>query len=596
MNLNRVRLLAKLPLLMSLFVVLSLLVTACGGENPTTAPAPAADTPTAGGATTDATATTGAAAPIPAAGAGIMTISVAQQATWIRNFNPFSGDFRFPTINGIYEPLMIYNVVKGELVPWLATKYEWSADNKTLTLTLRDDVKWSDGQPFKASDVVYTFTLFKNTNGLQGPGGQAMNGETAYVDTATAPNDTTVVFNFKTVFTPGLYDIVAQNIVPEHIWKDVKDPVKFANENPVGTGPFTQVTVFQPQVFQVEKNPNYWQAGKPYIQGFRQPAYPGNDQANLATVNGENDYAANFIPDIEKVYVSKDPANYGYWFPSVGATVMLYLNTTKKPFDDVNVRKAISYAIDRAQIVKVAMYDYTKPADVTGLSEAYPNFKVADPSKLGDWTTMNVEKANQMLDAAGLAKGSNGIRNGPDGKPLSYEVNVVSGWTDWVSSVQIIAQNLKAIGIEASVKPYDFSTWFDRVTKGDFDISIGWSSGGATPYNYYRDQMSQRSFQPVGSTAGANWQRYVSKKADDLLNQFAATSDAAQQKQIAEQLQQTFADEAPALPLFPGPEWYEYNTTRFTGFPTKDNPYAVGSFFNQGTPEQLIVMTTIKPK
>jgi peptide/nickel transport system substrate-binding protein len=595
MNSKRVRLPAKASLLLPLLVVCSLVLSACGGETvPTATTAPAAATTAP--APAEATATTGGAAPAPAAGKGIMTISVAQQATWIRNFNPFSGDFRFPTINGIYEPMMIYNVVKGELVPWLATKYEWSADNKTLTFTLRNDVKWSDGQPFKASDVAYTFTLFKNTNGLQGPGGQAMNGDTAYVDTVTAPNDTTVVFNFKTVFTPGLYDIVAQNIVPEHIWKDIKDPVKATNENPVGTGPFTQVTVFQPQVFQVEKNPNYWQAGKPYIQGFRQPAYPGNDQANLATVNGENDYAANFIPDIEKVYVSKDPKNYGYWFPSVGATVMLYLNTTKKPFDDANVRKAISYAIDRAQIVKVAMYDYTKPADVTGLSEAYPNYKVADPSKLGDWTTMNVDKANQLLDAAGLKKGGDGIRTGADGKPLSYEINVVSGWTDWVSSVGIIAKNLESVGIKASVKPYDFSTWFDRVTKGDFDMSIGWSSGGATPYNYYRDQMSQRSLQPVGSTAGANWHRYVSKKADDLLNQFAATSDAAQQKQLAEQLQETFAAEAPAVPLFPGPEWYEYNTTRYTDFPTKDNPYAVGSFFNQGTPEQLIVMTTIKPK
>ncbi len=596
MNSNHVRSHAKLQLFLPLLVIMSLMLSACGGTTDataTTAPAAATTAPAPAG---DATATTGAAAPIPAAGAGIMTISVAQQATWIRNFNPFSGDFRFPTINGIYEPMMIYNTVKGELTPWLATKYVWSADNKMLTFTLRSDVKWSDGQPFTATDVAYTFNLFKNTTGLQGPGGQAMNGATAYVDTATAPDATTVVFNFKTVFTPGLYDIVAQNIVPEHIWKDIKDPVKDTNENPVGTGPFTQVTVFQPQVFQVEKNPNYWQPGKPLIQGFRQPAYPGNDQANLATVNGENDYAANFIPDIEKVYVSKNPANYGYWFPSVGATVMLYLNTTKKPFDDVNVRKAISYAIDRAQIVKVAMYDYTKPSDVTGLSEAYPNYKVADPSKLGDWTTMNVDKANQMLDTAGLKKGSNGIRTGADGKPLTYEINVVSGWTDWVSSVQIIAQNLKAIGIDASVKPYDYSTWYDRVSKGNFDISIGWSSGGATPYNYYRDQMSKRSFQEIGTASGANWQRYVSTKGDDLLTQIAGTSDAAKQKDIAAQLQQIFADEAPALPLFPGPEWYEYNTTRFTGFPTKDDPYAVGSFFNQGTPEQLIVMTTIKPK
>jgi len=587
----------KFRFALPLLVLVSLILTACGGDtNPTATAVPAAQPTNTAATAPVATDTAMSGNPSTAGSKGLMTISVAQQATWIRNFNPFSGDFRFPTRHGIYEPMMIYNVVKGELVPWLATDYKWSADNKTLTFTLRDDVKWSDGQPFSATDVAYTFGLFKTTDGLQGSGGQAMNGATAYVDTVTASDPKTVVFTFKTVFTPGLYDISNQDIVPEHIWKNIKDPVKETNDKPVGTGPFTEVTNFQPQTFTVERNPNYWQPGKPYIQGFVQPAYPGNDQANLATTNGENDYAANFIPDIEKVYVSKDPANYGYWFPSVGATVMLYLNTTKKPFDDVNVRKAISMAIDRAQIVKVAMYDYTKPADVTGLSEAYPSYKVADPSKLGNWTTQNVDEANKMLDTAGLKKGGDGMRTGADGKALSYDINVVSGWTDWVSSVQIIAQNLKAIGIAATVKPYDFSTWFDRVTKGDFDISIGWSSGGATPYNYYRDQMSERSLKPVGETAGANWHRYVSKKADDLLNQFAATSDAAKQKDLAAQLQQVFADEAPAVPLFPGPEWYEYNTKRFSDFPTKDNPYAVGSFFNDGTPEQLIVMTTIKPK
>jgi peptide/nickel transport system substrate-binding protein len=480
-------------------------------------------------------------------------------------------------------------------VPWLATKYEWSSDNKKLTVTLRDDVKWSDGETFDADDVAFTFNLFKDNAGLQGRGGQAMFGDTAYVESVTAVNPTTVEFNFNKVFTPGLYDIVNQVIVPEHVWKDIDDPLKSTNENPVGTGPFTEVTVFENQVFQVEKNPNYWQPGKPYIQGFRQPAYPGNDQANLATINGENDYAANFIPDIEKTYVSQDPEHFGYWFPPVGATVMLYLNTTRKPFDDVNVRKAISMAVDRNQIVKTAMYDYTKPADVTGLSDAYPNYKVADPSKLGTWTQMDVDAANKLLDEAGLTKGADGIRM-LDGKPLEYEINVVTGWTDWVSACQIMAQNLEKVGIKATVKPYDFSAWLDRVQKGDYDMSIGWSSGGATPYEYYRDQMSTLSLRDLGVAAGANWHRYSSKKADELLDEFASTSDTAKQKEVAEQLQQTFSDEAPAVPLFPGPSWYEYNTTRFEGFPTKDDPYAVGSFFNQGTPEQLIVMTTIKPK
>ena len=596
MNWIRVRYLSKLQLVVPLLIVLSLVLVACdSGAAPTATPIAALPTATVATDTTSPTATTAGEPTKAATGNGVMTISVAQQATWVRNFNPFSGDFRFPTINGIYEPLMIYNTVKGDIVPWLATKYAWSSDNKKLTFELRSDVKWSDGQAFSANDVVWTFDMFKKTGGLQGRGGQAMFGETAYVDTVTAPNATTVEFNFKTVFTPGLYDIINQVIVPEHIWKNIADPVKETNDNPVGTGPFTEVVVFENQVFQVDKNPNYWQPGKPYIQGFRQPAYPGNDQANLATINGENDYAANFIPDIEKTYVAKDPEHFGYWFPSVGATVMLYLNTTRKPFDDVNVRKAISMAVDRNQIVQVAMYDYTKPADVTGLSDAYPAYKVADPSKLGTWTTMDVDAANKLLDAAGLTKGADGIRT-VDGKPLKYDINVVTGWTDWVSACQIMAQNLKAVGIDAQVKPYDFSAWLDRVQKGDFDMSIGWSSGGATPYEYYRDQMSQRSIKPLGEAAGANWHRYVSKTADDLLNQIAATSDAAEQKSIAEKLQQTFSDEAPAVPLFPGPYWYEYNTTRFTDFPTKDNPYAAGSFFNQGTPEQLIVMTTIKPK
>lgn len=599
MNLIRVRNKSKLQLLLPLFVVLSLILTACGPEAaaptaiPPTAIPPAA---TATSAPSEATqAPSEATKPVAQAGKGILTVSVQQQATWIRNFNPFSSDFRFPTINGMYEPLIIYNTIKGELVPWLATKYEWSADNKKLTLTMRDDVKWSDGQPFTANDVVFTFNMFKETAGLQGGGSSAMFGDTAYVDTVTAPNATTVEFNFKQVFTPGLYDIISQMIVPEHIWKDVADPLKFTNENPVATGPFTEITVFENQVYQVEKNPNYWQPGKPYIQGFRNPAYPGNDQANLATINGENDYAANFIPDIEKTYVAKDSEHFGYWFPPLGGTIMLYLNTTRKPFDDVNVRKAISMAVDRNQVVQIAMYDYTKPADVTGLSDAYPNYKIADPSKLGTWATMNVDEANKVLDAAGLTKGSDGIRT-VGGKPMKYEINVVTGWTDWVSACQIMAQNLKAVGIEASVKPYDFSAWLDRVQKGDFDMSIGWSSGGATPYQYYRDQMSQLSIRELGVVAGANWQRYASTKGTELLNQFAATSDVAKQKEIAEQLQQTFADEAPAVPLFPGPMWYEYNTTRFTDFPTKDNPYAHGSFFHQSSPEQLIVMTTIKPK
>ncbi|HYF61290.1 MAG TPA: ABC transporter substrate-binding protein [Herpetosiphonaceae bacterium] len=593
----------------SLMMIMLLILAACGAETaPTTAPAPATTAPATEAPATGNTEPTAAPvepteAPVaeataePTADTGstgaadvadYMTVSAEQQATWVRNFNPFVSDRRFPTLYGVHEPLMLYNTLTGELMPWLATEFAWSDDNKKLTFTIRDGVKWSDGEAFSAEDVAYTFNLLKENTALA-TGANAW----AYLESVTAPDEKTVEFAFQRVFTPGLYDVSAQVIVPEHVWSTVTDPVKYQNENPVGTGPFTEVTVFENQIYALGKNPNYWQAGKPYIAGLRFPAYPGNDQANLATLNGENDWAGNFIPDIENTYVAKDPNN-GYYFPALGGEIMLYLNTTKAPFDDVNVRKAISQAIDRDQIVTVAMYDYTKPGDVTGLSDAYPSFKSQAIADAGTWTKLDIEAANAALDAAGLAKGPDGIRVKADGTPMKYEINVVSGWTDWVSACEIMSQNLKEVGIDASVKTYDFSAWIDKVNKGEFDMSIGWSSSGATPVNFYRGQASSLTFKPVGEVASENWQRYVSPEMDKLLEEFAATSDAAEQKAIAEKMQQAYDAEAPAIPLFPGPMWYEYNTTRFTDFPTKDNAYAHGSPFS--SPDQLLLLTTVKPK
>ena len=600
---------------LSIFGVLCLLMgllAACG-DSPTATQVPAATTAAVGSATTAAGATTTAAgAATTAAGAtsaaasssggnsdAILTVGCGQASTWTRNFNPFAAPaaVRFPTLYGVYEPLMIYNSAKGELVPWLADKYTWGTDNKSLTFTLHDGIKWSDGQPFTASDVVYTFNLLKNTAGLSGTAITAMKGTSAYDDSVTGPDAKSVTFSFKQVFSPAIYDLTSQVIVPEHIWKDVSDPVKFTNENPVGTGPFTQIASFQAQTYEIDKNPNYWQAGKPAFKGIRCPAFASNDQANLQLADGVVDWAAGGFPNIESAYVAKDPSTRGYWFATTGGIVSLTVNTTKKPFDDVNVRKAISMGINRDQIVKVAVFGYVKPADVTGLSDGFSQVKVADTAKLGDWTTFNVAKANQMLDAAGLKKGGDGIRVMPDGTKMSFKINVSAGFAVHVSAAQIIVQNLKAIGIDASLQQLDVAGWLDRLQKGNFDMSMALPSG-TNFYAAYRTMMSSAASAPVGTDAlGGNYGRYVSQKGDQLLNQYASTTDQAQQKQVAAQLQQVFADEAPLIPLYLSPLWYEYNTTRFTGFPTKDNPYVVGSFAQvTGSAEALLVMTSIKPK
>ncbi|MGK3999552.1 ABC transporter substrate-binding protein [Sorangium sp. So ce1024] len=522
-------------------------------------------------------------------GAKFVTISREQQASWVRNFNPLLGEgsVRFPTVAGIYEPMIVYNTMKGEFVPWLATKYEWSDQNKKLTFTTRTEVKWSDGQPFSAKDVAFTFGLLKKFPALD------LTGVWKFVESVEAKNDTTVEFSFKEPFVPGLHYIGHQPIVPEHKWKDVADPVTYTNENPVATGPFTEVKTFQNQIYELGKNPHYWQKGKPAVEGLRFPAYPGNDQANLALINGEVDWAGNFVPDIDKTYVSKDPQNNHYWFPLVGGTVTLYPNATKKPFDDIKLRKAISMAIDRDQIAKIAVNGYTVGADGTGLDDAYERWRNPKAVEAGDWTKYDVAKANALLDEAGYAKGKDGIR-AKDGKPLKFDINVVTGWSDWVRAVQITTQNLKAVGIEATLKTYDFSAFFEALQKGTFDLSMGWTNTEPTPFNFYRDLMAPEFVKPVGEATTRNWHRFAAKEAEPLFKQFQAATDPADQKRIIDELQMIYAQQVPVIPLFKNPSWGEYSTKRFVGWPSKENPYAKLSPNN--APDYLLVLTEIKPK
>jgi peptide/nickel transport system substrate-binding protein len=274
----------------------------------------------------------------------VLIVSQEQQASWVRNFNPLTPATaaRWPTLAGVYEPLFVYNSVKAKQVPWLATGFEWLEGGRLLRVTTRDGVRWSDGQPFSAADVAFTFNLLRRFKALD------KRGVWGFVESVQATDAHTVDFRFQRVFVPGFDEIAAVQIVPEHAWKSVEDPVRYANETPIATGPFTEVRVFRNQVYELGRNPYYWQKGKPAVRALRFPAYPSNDRANLALVFDEVDWAGNFIPAIDRVYVKRAPANHAYWFPCTAGSIFLYTNTTRAPFSDVRVRKALSLAIDSA--------------------------------------------------------------------------------------------------------------------------------------------------------------------------------------------------------------------------------------------------------
>lgn len=522
---------------------------------------------------------------------GVLVVSVEQEASWIRNFNPLTPATapRWPTLAGIYEPLMIYSGIRGEFVPWLATGHAWDEAHLRLRLTLRPGVLWSDGRPFTSADVAFTFDLLRRFPALD------KRGLWAYLAGVRAVDPLTVEIEFKRVFVPGFEDVVCQLVVPAHVWSEVADPVAFPNEHPVATGPFTEVRVFQNQVYELGRNPRYWQPGRPRLDGLRFPAYPSNERANLALVFGEADWAANFLPAIDRVFVARDPAHHAYWQPLTGSAIFLYANTTRAPYQDVRVRKALSMAIDRQLLVDVALYRYSRPADATGLSDAYAGWR--DPGvAAGDWVRRDVARANALLDEAGLRRGPDGLRRLADGSPWQPEIMAVSGWSDWVRAAQVMARNLREVGVDASVRTADFGAWFQRVQEGRFEATLGWSFEGPTPYTFYRWLMATATVKPLGQPSMANWHRYGSPKADALLARFEGVADPAEQRRLAVELQRLFSEEAPAIPLYPNPSWAAFSTARVTGFPTAAAPYADPSpnKFDRG--ETLLVLTELTPR
>jgi peptide/nickel transport system substrate-binding protein len=485
------------------------------------------------------------------------------------------------TQQAIYEPMLVFNPADSTTTPWLATEWQEAADGTGITFTLREGVTWSDGEPFTAGDVAYTFELVKEIAGGY-----------EYLDTVEATGEHTVEFAFNTAFSPALYEVGQQVIVPEHVWSAIDDPATETNENPVGTGPYTEVASFQSQSYDLTRNPEYWQPDRQKIDGIRMLAFAGNDPANLATTNGETDWADQFIPNIEGAFVANDPEHHHYWFPPIGSMINWQLNTTTAPFDDVRVRKALSMAIDREVIASVAMQTYSHPADCTGLSDGYEQWRDAAVVEACDWTIRDVDAANALLDEAGYPMGDDGNRTMPDGEPFSFDISVGGTSSDWLSVANIISQNLEDVGVEATVNAPDWSAVVAGYEDGSFDSGIVWSNGAPTPYQFYRGVMSTATVLPVGEQATQNYHRFGLPEADTLLDEFAAASDPEAQAGIVNELQALFSEHAPVIPLFPGPMWGVYNTTRFTGFPDEGNPYAT---LSTRSPTTVLVLTTVEP-
>lgn len=514
-----------------------------------------------------------------------ITVVANASGDYTQSFNPYNTSNLTTSQGVIYETLLFFNRGDESITPWLASGYQYSSDLTQVTFTIRSGVKWSDGQPFTSDDVVFTLNLLKKYPAMD------LNGLWNQITSVTAPDPSTVVVKLNAPFTPLLWSLGGQTyMLPKHIWSTVGDASTYADANPVGTGPY-KLKSFTPQLVVLTKNPNFWQADKVKVQEVRYPAFNSNTSAELAMNSGTVDWAAIYTPDIQKTYVNRDPAHNHYWFPP-SDILMLFVNTAKYPFNQLAVRKALSLAIDREKLSKVAESGYEPLASPAGI--VLPNdqkFMALQYANLQ--FTMDTNAAQQQLASAGFTKGSDGIYADKNGKKLSMRLDVVTGFTDWITGAQIIASNLKALGIDVNVNTISQDAWQNNLSMGTFDISLCWTNPGPSPYFIFDALLRSTNSAPVGQAANSNYERWNDPAVDKLLDQFAQSNDLATQQQAMAGIEQVMVDQLPSIPLLNEPYWYEYSTSSYVGWPDAGHLYAEPSPY--AYPDDEIVLLHLQP-
>ena len=499
-------------------------------------------------------------------GGGTLTISDAQ-FLWTCGFSPFNPNSNFLSVGAVYETLMFVNTLQNaKTTPWLASSYAWSDDNKVITFTLRPGVKWTDGTPFTAGDVVYTFNLLKKYPALD------LNTVWAVLLSVTAQGDDKVVFTFKTAAVPYFYYIADQvGIVPEHVWSKAKDPTTYQDANPIGTGPFT-ISRCTPQDVSYARNPNYWQPGLPKIAGMEYPAFTTNPPANEILSTGQAQWGGQFIPNMQAEYLSKSKFNH-YWFPPT-VNVAIFINQTNPILKDVAVRKAMAFALNNARVAMIGEYGYEPPANQAGI--VTPTFTPwLDKSELtAAGYKYDPATAVAILEKAGYKKGADGIFTTPDGKPLSFTIINQSAYTDWVAALQVVAQEFQAVGIKLNVSNLAGNDYNAKLDNGQFDLAYAYEAGGPTPYYEFRQWLYGPASAAIGQSASTNWERYMNKDTDALIDSYATSTSKSQQMQIMSKLEKVLLDDVPLIPVTEQVDWDQYSTKQFVGWPTPKDPYA----------------------
>lgn len=518
------------------------------------------------------------------AGGAALTIAKPDGAITTESNNPYLGDSsasKYGYAKVIFEPLALVNPT-GDLgtTPWLAESVEWNDDYTELTAVAREGVNWSDGEPFSADDIAFTFGMY--LDGTLTDAG-ALNIE----DVTTDGSAVTISFG-NSKFT-AQSRVLHTPIVPKHIWENIDDP----NSDPltedgqaVGTGPYV-LDNWSTESVTLTANPDYW-GGDLAVPTLNYISYGDNAALTTALVSGEADWAQAFIPQIESSYLSADENNQFLASPTAGAAT-LFMNLQTKPFNNPALRQALAWTIDRQAYVDIAREGASEAVwNVTGLGELLQGELISEYE--GDDYSVDVDRARGILEDAGYTWSDEKLVD-PDGEPVTFSISVPAGWSDWNTEQALIAEELgEGLGIDVTVDQPDWGGWDAARQEGTFQAIIHWLEDTGNAYGLYTSTMDPKWI--VDGRAQFNFGRFDDPAVTEALNTYANASSDEERAEASAVLQTAFAENVPAIPLGAHPLLGEFNTRNYVGWPSESDQYASADPTQPGI---VLVLTKLQP-
>ncbi|MCL2832639.1 MAG: peptide ABC transporter substrate-binding protein [Treponema sp.] len=476
---------------------------------------------------------------IPVTTGGTLIIGEYILDTQLAAKNPlFPSNTAIGILNFIYERLMYFNSITGVLEPQIATGYEWSGDFRTLTFTIRDNIKWHDGQPLTADDVVFSYTILKNypvTDNYS---------LWSKISSVTSQGNK-VIFQLSQDFPSLPFYTDDVYILPKHIWEGISNITEFLNPTPVGSGPFTWGSYTVGTEVQLKAYKDYW-AGAPKVDNFIIKLYNTSPNATLGLLR-QDIYATMGTIAVANTpeFLSKPNAKMQLF---AGLTNWLvFFNLENELLADVNVRKAMCMAINPTELDARTNYGTAFPVSIGFLPFLFGDL-ISEKAK--EPFVTDPAGAIKLLEDSGYTRGSDGIFQ-KNGKRLSFTYHNASGAPGQQMQAGMIQQWLLNIGIEIIPR---LATWPELTAlaqRGNYDLLQNSISFPPDPYAALNTTFNSSMTAPKGTNVvGTNYMRYRNPKVDALLDEVASVVDPAKQKEIYTQIQDIIIDDCPFIPMY----------------------------------------------